>query len=265
VLVRAKDGVAPEQLRESVEEAYLAFWDEMDRDETAIVKPPSPGLGLNILTWLEQQAQFIGPVEKERELMRTIFSVVYVVCAALVLSIFWAIVYEKTRDIGILRSIGASRSGIVWIFLRYGLVVGVIGSIVGLGLAFLVTHNINSIHHALSDPPLGIPIAILGLAAAVLAATVVRSLSGRLLPLVLGGLATATLAIFGLLFLWLYHIGGFTVWDPSVYYFTTIPNDLDMTTAITTMIGAVIFSLIGAAVPAAKAADTDPVKALRYE
>ena len=46
---------------------------------------------------------------------------------------------------------------------------------------------------------------------------------------------------------------------------TKIPNQIDMTTAITTMIGAVLFSLVGAAVPAAKAADTDPVQALRYE
>ncbi|MCI0675166.1 MAG: hypothetical protein L0Y42_05245, partial [Phycisphaerales bacterium] len=190
VLVRAKEGVTPEQLREAVENAYMAFWDEIDRDETAVVKPPSPGLGLNILTWLEQQAQFIGPVEKERELMRTIFSVVYVVCAALVLSIFWAIVYEKTRDIGILRSIGASRSGIVWIFLRYGLVVGVIGSIVGLGLAFLVTHNINGIHHALAEPPLWLGITILALGAATVATTIALSLRGALLPLVVGSLVS---------------------------------------------------------------------------
>jgi len=32
-----------------------------------------------------------------------------------------------------------------------------------------------------------------------------------------------------------------------------------------TMTGAVIFSLVGALIPAAKAADTDPVNALRYE
>ena len=58
---------------------------------------------------------------------------------------------------------------------------------------------------------------------------------------------------------------GVTVWDPSIYYFATIPNSMDVATAITTMIGAVVFSLLGALIPAAKAADTDPVKALRYE
>ena len=60
-------------------------------------------LDLTIHTWEEQQRSFTGPVEKERELMRTLFSIVYLVVAALILSIFWSIVFEKTRDIGILQ------------------------------------------------------------------------------------------------------------------------------------------------------------------
>jgi lipoprotein-releasing system permease protein len=62
----------------------------------------------------------------------------------------------------------------------------------------------------------------------------------------------------------LYH-RGFLVWDPSVYYFSRIPSSLDLNTVVTTMIGGVVFSIVGAAIPAARAADTDPVKSLRYE
>ena len=197
--------------------------------------------------------------------MRTLFSLVYLVCAGLVLAIFWAIVYEKTRDIGILRSIGASRLGISWIFLRYGLVVGVAGAILGASLAWLVIHYINAIHTALGDPP---PWLAWGAGASALVALVVTVLSGRsgkLLPIVLGTLVTITLTGMTALVMWVRHTGGIVIWDPTVYYFTEIPNTMDVNAAIVTMIGAVVFSLIGAFLPAAKAADTDPVKALRYE
>ncbi len=264
VLLRAAEGVQPSELLEPAMRAYEAFHAEI-LAEPDLVPPPVLDLGLSIKTWEQQQAQFIDPIEKERELMRTLFSLVYLVCAGLVLSIFWAIVHEKTRDIGILRSIGASRFGISWIFLRYGLVVGVVGAIAGLGLSCLVVRNINAIHKALGDPPayLAMVTAALGLGA--VTATVLRGRSGRLVPIVLGTLVTVTLAGFTAAILQVRRLGGIVIWDPAVYYFTRIPNEVDLNTAAITMVGAVAFSLIGAFLPAARAADTDPVQALRYE
>ncbi|MCH7799228.1 MAG: ABC transporter permease [Planctomycetes bacterium] len=265
VLVRAVDGVTPDELLDTVNVAYGAFYNEIFNDVDALLGAPLRELGLKIKTWEQQQAQFIGPIEKERELMRTLFSLVYLVCAGLVLAIFWAIVYEKTRDIGILRSIGASRLGIAWIFLRYGLVVGVAGAILGAGLAWLVVHNINAIHDALDDPPAVLAWVAGALALAALVVTVLSGRSGKLLPIVLGTLITVTLAGITTVVMLVRHAGGIVIWDPTVYYFNEIPNTMDVNTAIVTMIGAVVFSLIGAFLPAAKAADTDPVKALRYE
>lgn len=264
VLVRAAEGVTPAALREVVEREFAAFRDQVNAaalDDCSRV----PIFGVSIKTWEEQQAQFIGPIEKERELMRTLFSIVYLVCAGLVLAIFWGIVHEKTRDIGILRSIGAGRAGIVWVFLRYGFIIGVIGSIVGLGLAFLVVRNINSIHDALGAPPLWLAVTIGALAVGAIAMTIVAGVRGRLMPLMTWALASLALVMLTGAIFWVSRHGGIVVWDPEIYLFTRIPNELDMETAIITMIGAVIFSLLGAMLPAAKAADTDPVQALRYE
>jgi len=92
VLVRAAEGVGADALKQRVQDAYLDFRQRKLGDPAvdALAEPPPlrPG-GTQVLTWEEQQERFIGPVEKERELMRTIFSLVYLVCAGLVLSIFW--------------------------------------------------------------------------------------------------------------------------------------------------------------------------------
>ena len=254
----------PEDLQKLLVGVYEEFYAEVLADEDALVKPPPPG-PVSIKTWEQQQAQFIDPIKKERELMRTLFSLVYLVCAGLVLAIFWAIVHEKTRDIGILRSIGASRLGISWIFLRYGLAIGIGGAIAGVGLAYLVVHNINAIHTALGDPPVSLAVAILVLALGVIALTIYKGRRGDLMPITLGALVSITLIGTGAMILLLKQRGGVVLWDPSVYYFTKIPNAMDTFTAIFSMVGAVVFSLIGAFLPAARAADTDPVRALRYE
>ena len=73
------------------------------------------------------------------------------------------------------------------------------------------------------------------------------------------------LAIMATVAFLLIRMGGVIIWDPSVYYFTVIPNEVDLANAYQTMVGAVLFSLIGAFLPAAKAADVDPVRALQYE
>ena len=264
VLVRTREGVSPDELRDQVAGAYRDFYEALVADDEALIKPPPPSV-TTVKTWVQQQARFINPIEKERELMRTLFSLVYLVCAGLVLAIFWAIVHEKTRDIGILRSMGASRLGISWIFLRYGVVIGVAGAVVGAGLAWLVVRNINEIHGALGDPPtwLAVMMGIIGFAAGGFGAY--RGRRGKLLPLTVGGIAAVFLMGLGAAILLLKQSGGFVIWDPEVYYFTRIPNELDLNTVLITMVGAVVFSLIGAFLPAAKAADTDPVGALRYE
>jgi len=267
LLIRAVPGVTPDALLPIVTDVYDAFRRSLfnDPDVHAPLIAPDVGSGVRIQTWRQQQARFIDPVEKERELMRTLFSLIYLVCAGLVLAIFWAIVYEKTRDIGILRSIGASRLGICWIFLRYGFFIGVLGALCGLGLGWLVVRNINTIHTAMGDPPLQLAILAFVATAIAIAVTVVRGRSGRLLPVVLGGTITLTTFGIGIVILVVKHLGGVIVWDPAVYYFSTIPNEVDVVACVTTMIGAVIFSVLGAFFPAARAADVDPVGALRYE
>ena len=261
VLIKAAPGVPPGALRDRVRDVYEAFRASMASEDITVM-PPYGDL-VSVLTWEDQLRDFIGPVEKERELMRVLFMIIYLVCAGLVLSIFWAIVYEKTRDIGILRSVGASRPGILWIFLRYGLVIGVTGSLLGIGLAFLIVRNINSIHDAMGQPaPTWLWVGAYAFAVVTFLLAAWKITRGDVLPILLWIFATIALVGAGV-GLMLHR--GTLIWDPAVYYFTKIPNEMDVSTVWITAIGAVVFSLIGASIPAAKAADTRAVRALRYE
>jgi lipoprotein-releasing system permease protein len=97
------------------------------------------------MTWEESQAHIIGPVQKERMLVTILFAIISLVAVALVLCILYMIVLQKTRDIGIVKSIGGSSGGVAAIFITYGAAVGLVGSALGLTLGTLFVWYINQV------------------------------------------------------------------------------------------------------------------------
>jgi lipoprotein-releasing system permease protein len=97
-------------------------------------------------SWLQRQGQYIDAVVHEKVLLTFLFGIISIVAIFLVFCIFYMIVAEKTRDIGIIKSMGAGNLGVAQIFLGYGLAIGLLGGGLGLLLAYLVVHNINALH-----------------------------------------------------------------------------------------------------------------------
>lgn len=208
VLVKARTGISSEELLERAETIYKAFADAH----------PSkvPGLGAmiksrGISTWERNQATFIGAVRKETALVLFLLMGISFVAVFLILAIFWSMVSEKTRDIGVLRAVGAGKAGVAWLWLRYGLSIGFAGAVLGGVIAYLTITYINPIHT------------------------------------------------------WLGENLGLIIWDPNVYYFTEIPNKVEPAKAAIVLVGALLFSVLGALIPALRAAYMDPVRALRFE
>jgi lipoprotein-releasing system permease protein len=99
-----------------------------------------------VRTWEQSQAKWLGAIEKEKTLVTGLFGFISIVAIFLIFCIFYMIVVEKTRDIGIIKSVGATPGGVVEIFLGYGAIIGIIGSGLGLLAGYLIVHNINTLH-----------------------------------------------------------------------------------------------------------------------
>lgn len=150
VLVRGNKGVELEDVRTACREVYATF---AERHALGVPSVES----IKILTWRDKKATLVAAVEKEIVMVVMVMGVISVTVSFLILAIFWAIVREKTKDIGILRAIGASRAGVMGVWLAYALIIGLIGSVLGGIVAHIAVWNINPIHDWLGET-LGISI-----------------------------------------------------------------------------------------------------------
>ena len=98
---------------------------------------------VTVQSWLDYRRGSIGPMEKERTMLTLVFSMLGVITVFIIFVVFYMIISHKSKDIGILKSVGASRLAVVQIFLAFAMLVGVVGAGIGAaaGCAFLVKIN----------------------------------------------------------------------------------------------------------------------------
>jgi lipoprotein-releasing system permease protein len=104
---------------------------------------------VRILDWQQANSSLFNAVEIERNVMFLILTLIIVVAAFNIISSMIMMVKDKGRDIAILRTMGASRSMILRIFVLSGASIGVIGTITGFVLGLVFTNNIEAIRQAL--------------------------------------------------------------------------------------------------------------------
>ena len=109
------------------------------------------GDSVNVSTWMDKQGPLLSAIAVEKGILNVLLFLIIAVAGFGILAIFSMIVVEKTRDIGILKALGASNGGILKIFLGYGMLLGVVGIVLGTGLGVLLTTYINEIEHFLTS------------------------------------------------------------------------------------------------------------------
>lgn len=126
IAVRVKD---PERVRVTTDAIRRAF----------------PGAPLSVIDWQSSNNSFFTAVAVEQNVMFLILTLIILVAAFNVISSLIMMVKDKTRDIAVLRTIGAGRGAIMRIFLMCGASVGLIGTVVGTALGIAFTLNIDRI------------------------------------------------------------------------------------------------------------------------
>ena len=137
-----KDGEA------SVIEAFVADPDHMDalrqRIDAAVGRP------VIMTDWRQRNKTFFDALNVERNVMFVILLLIVLVAALNIISGLIMLVKDKSADIAILRTVGATRGAILRIFLITGTTIGVAGTVAGLLLGVVVASNVERIRDALN-------------------------------------------------------------------------------------------------------------------
>jgi lipoprotein-releasing system permease protein len=94
---------------------------------------------VTVQSWKEYRRAFIAPMEKEEAILSIMFGFVGITTVFIVFVVFYMVVNHKTRDIGVLKSVGASNGSIMALFSGFAFAVGFVGACAGTlaGLWFL--------------------------------------------------------------------------------------------------------------------------------
>lgn len=106
--------------------------------------------GMEIRDWQQQNQSYFNALQTERSVMRLILLLIVAVAALNIITGLIMLVKDKTRDIAVLRTMGATQGSILRIFFLSGSLIGVIGTLAGALAGALFVWNIDGIEAFLS-------------------------------------------------------------------------------------------------------------------
>ncbi len=123
---------------------YVKTPDPFDlRDELNALRMEFPSL--QVLSWQQMNQQFLGVLEVEKNMQFFLLIFIVLVAAFSIANTLITVVVQKTREIGLLKALGAGDSTVLLVFLCQGFLVGVVGTGFGTGMGLLVIRWRNEI------------------------------------------------------------------------------------------------------------------------
>jgi lipoprotein-releasing system permease protein len=150
---------------------------------------------VTVQSWKEYRRAFIAAMEKEQTMLTIMFSLVGVTTLFIVFVVFYMIVSHKSKDVGILKSIGVSKLDILELFSCFAFLLGLLGSAAGALIGWFFLLKINRIEdllfkhfgfqlwdrtmYAIGDIPNTIDLKVL---AVIIVSAIAACLAGAFLP-----------------------------------------------------------------------------------
>ena len=107
------------------------------------------GSGFYVSDWTRDHANLFRAIELTKSMMFFILLILVVVATINLVATLVMIVKEKQTDIAILRTLGAAPANVLRIFLVQGAIIGLVGTIAGVTLGWLLALNVEQIIHAI--------------------------------------------------------------------------------------------------------------------
>lgn len=108
------------------------FIDNLDQAQAyAKLLQEKLGEDYTVLNWQHSQSPFFQAVEIERDVMFLILTLIILIAAFNIISSLIMLVKDKTKDIAILRTMGATKASILKTFFMTGASIGVVGTFIG--------------------------------------------------------------------------------------------------------------------------------------
>jgi lipoprotein-releasing system permease protein len=166
---------------------------------------------LILYDWQQRNETFFSALQVERIVMFVILSMIILVAAFNIISSLIMLVKDKSSDIAILRTMGATRGAIMRIFSITGIAIGVGGTVIGLVLGLIVASNAETLRA------------------------------------------------------WVSSLTNVPIFPPEVFFLSSLPSKIDPGEVTVVACLALGLSFLATLYPAWRAAQYDPVEALRYE
>jgi lipoprotein-releasing system permease protein len=106
---------------------------------------------LHAVSWIEQNREYLDALRVERTTMFFILTFVVIVAAFGIMSTLITTTVQKTREIGVMKALGATMGQMLWAFLAQGTLVGFFGTLIGLGTGIFLVQYRNQVRDFLAS------------------------------------------------------------------------------------------------------------------